>query len=547
MITRTTIGADFEGALTYGAGVRQGDSPKKQAELIGSSNLVDVGNPRGLAAEMQGTADERTKCKNPVWHTSLSWAKGEHLSSEQKLKAAELYCELLRSQLSKKLPEDERAAYSVWEQHQVAVYEHHDKDHEHIHIYLNRVPVYGGPAIETGHNYKFNLTAIKAITQELGLHPLPGQRQSIKDSRPAVQDTRQAVRGALVEALATPQLQSIEQLQAHLAGQGIEMRTKRSQAGQLVGVSFRQGEAAVTGQEVGMKAAQLREHYEPAQRQAQAQGQQPVAAQVAPEVASSPAPPVVPAAVPAQLVDQAQQPVASEAGREQARQQLRQALGEILAVATDAKHIAAALHRKNVAYQVRPDAAGQRSMYFTQDGHTFQGTELGQAYSVEGMKAQMEANRPAQQVPAAPEQPTVAPLFSLTAKVVAQLASFGLSAAGLAATGQLSKLLAGELTDTLAMEGGARTDKPSISFEGKLKLIRSENGEVELGISLPKKEVAPAPAIAPVPQVAPKPQPAAPEQRRVAAQPPAPETKPALKPEPPEPETPRPRVRGPRR
>ena len=27
MITRTTIGADFEGALTYGAGVRQGDSP----------------------------------------------------------------------------------------------------------------------------------------------------------------------------------------------------------------------------------------------------------------------------------------------------------------------------------------------------------------------------------------------------------------------------------------------------------------------------------------------------------------------------------------
>ena len=265
--------------------MRQGDAPKKRAALIGSSNLVDVGNPRGLAAEMQSTADERTKCKNPVWHTSLSWAKGEHLSTEQKLQAAERYCELLRSQLSKKLPEDERAAYNVWEQHQVAVYEHHDKDHEHIHIYLNRVPVYGGPAIETGHNYKFNLKAIQVISEELNLNPLPSQRQSLKDSRPPVQDTRQAVRSALVEALADVQVQSIAQLQGHLAAQGIEMRTKRSQAGQLVGVSFRQGEAAVTGQEVRMKAAQLREYYEPAQRQTQAQVQQPVAAQLVPDVA----------------------------------------------------------------------------------------------------------------------------------------------------------------------------------------------------------------------------------------------------------------------
>ena len=81
MITRTTIGANFEGALTYGAGVRQGDGPKKQAELIGSSNLGDMSNPRNLAAEMQSVAEERRQCKNSVWHTSLSWAKREHLST----------------------------------------------------------------------------------------------------------------------------------------------------------------------------------------------------------------------------------------------------------------------------------------------------------------------------------------------------------------------------------------------------------------------------------------------------------------------------------
>ena len=400
MITRTTIGSDFEGALTYGAGVRPGDSPRKKAELIGSSNLVDVGNPRGLAAEMQAVVDENSKCKNPVWHTSLSWAKDEQLSREQKLQAAERYCDLLRAQLtkSKHLTDEQRAAYSVWEQHQVAIYEHKDKDHDHIHIYLNRVPVYGGTALDTGHNYKFNLAAIKTITQELGLHPLPSQRQSFNDSRPTVQNTRQVVRAAILEAMDDKQVQSVEQLRARLADQGIETKLKRSQAGQLVGVSFRQGEAAVTGQEVGFKAAQLRAHYEPAQRQAQGQVQQP-------------------AQVPVPLIDPVQRPVAADVVQEQqAREQLRQAVAAVLATATGGASFQQALTACGISWQVQKDAAGQPSMRFTQGGHTFAGTALSPAFSVAGMKEQMKANRPAQQpqpaaqlVPVVPQPQPAAP------------------------------------------------------------------------------------------------------------------------------------------
>lgn len=390
MITRTTIGADFEGALTYGAGVHQGDSPKKKAELIGSSNLGDVSNPRALAAEMQGVADERSQCKNPVWHTSLSWAKGERLSTEQKLQAAERYCELLRSQLGKKLPDEERAAYNVWEQHQVAVYEHHDKDHDHIHIYLNRVPLDGGAALPTGHNYRFNLKAIKVISEELNLDPLPSQRQSIKDRRPPVQDTRQVVRAALVEAMADPQVQSLAQLQERLAAQGIEARLKRSKADELVGVSFRQGEAAVTGQDVGIKAAQLSAHYEPAQHQAQGQVQQP-------------------AQVPTQLIDQVQRPVVADVARAQAREQLRQALAAVLATATGGDALSAGLAARNVSYRVNQNEAGQNvSMSFAQGEHLFEGTELSPAYSIAGLNAQIKANRQARQPqPAAQLVPVV--------------------------------------------------------------------------------------------------------------------------------------------
>jgi hypothetical protein len=253
MIGRTSIGGSFEGALSYGAGLGQ-EGANKKAELIGSSNVGDVRNPRGLAAEMQAVADDNTRCKNPVWHTSLSWAEGEHLTTTQKLQAAERYCELMGAS---------------WDAHQVAVYEHHNTKHEHIHIYLNRVPLAGGPALDTSHNYVRNLKALGIITKEMGLKPWPDQRQSVQDHRPTVQDTRTIVRAALVKALADQQVQSIEQLQERLAEQGIEARLKHSQAGQLVGVSFQQGEAAVTGQEVGYKAAQLRTHYEqPQQEQA---------------------------------------------------------------------------------------------------------------------------------------------------------------------------------------------------------------------------------------------------------------------------------------
>jgi hypothetical protein len=351
MIGRTSIGGDFEGALSYGGGLGQ-EGASKKAELIGSSNVGDVRNPRGLAAEMQALADDNTRCKNPVWHTSLSWAEGEHLTTTQKIQAAERYCELMGAS---------------WDAHQVVVYEHHNTKHEHIHIYLNRVPLAGGPALDTGHNYVRNLKALRIITKEMGLNPWPDQRQSVQDHRQTVEDTRTLVRAALVEVLANHQVQSIEQLQERLATQGIEARLKRSQAGELVGVSFRQGEAAVTGQEVGYKAAQLRAHYE--------QPQQEQALQV--EV-----PPLV---VP---------PVA-----------------------------------------------------LTTSGFTL--AELPQD----------------------------------------KLDLFGLDVAGLQASGQLQKLLNGEKTDLMAMQGGAHRDKPRIPFEGKLLLHREANGAATLSLELPKQKL----------------------------------------------------------
>lgn len=239
MIAKTSTGPSFGGALDYGAGIKQG-KVHKPAELLGASNLV-ARDSQGMAAEMSAVADG-SRCQRPVWHTSLNWPKGETVEKRQLLKAAAEYCRRMGADPTR---------------HQIAIYQHHDRPHTHIHIYINRVPLDGGPALDTSHNYARNVAICQAITQQLGMRPLPDQRQSLQDHHAQKQTTRQYVQEALKMALAQTEVATPEQLGERLQQQGIESQFKYSSQQVLVGCSFRYGEVAVKGTEVGYKAKQI--------------------------------------------------------------------------------------------------------------------------------------------------------------------------------------------------------------------------------------------------------------------------------------------------
>ncbi|MGI4734158.1 MAG: relaxase/mobilization nuclease domain-containing protein [Janthinobacterium lividum] len=251
MIAKTVTGSDFSAALEYGAGLRF-DGVIKKAELLSVANLGSQDAP-GIAAEMRDVADMSDRIQQPVWHTVLSWAPGEQVTREQKVKAAARYCELMGAALDR---------------HQVAVYEHKDKDHPHIHVYINRVPIDGGPALRTDNNYVRNVKATKQIRQELGLPDLPTRRQTTRDLDPSKEVTRGHVRDVLTAALANPAISSLDQLLTHLREQQIEATLKRDAKGILVGTSFRYQETSVKGTDVGVKAKQLRDHFSPFGREA---------------------------------------------------------------------------------------------------------------------------------------------------------------------------------------------------------------------------------------------------------------------------------------
>lgn len=251
MIAKTVTGSDFTGALEYGAGLRS-DRTNKQSELLSVAN-VGSQDAAGIAAEMRDVAEMSSRIQQPVWHTVLSWAPGEQVSREQKVKAAARYCELMGAALDR---------------HQVAVYEHKDKDHPHIHVYINRVPIDGGPALRTDNNYARNVKATQKIRKELGMAELPTRRQGTRDLDPSKEATRGHVRLVLTAALANPAIRSLDQLVAHLRANEIEAALKRDAKGMLVGSSFRYQETSVKGTDVGVKAKQLRDHFSPFGREA---------------------------------------------------------------------------------------------------------------------------------------------------------------------------------------------------------------------------------------------------------------------------------------
>ncbi|MFC7670733.1 relaxase/mobilization nuclease domain-containing protein [Hymenobacter humi] len=192
-----------------------------------------------------------------AYHSFLD--RGEAVSLQQKVAAARRYCELIGAPIDR---------------HQVVVYEHRDKKHAHVHIYLNRVPIDGGPALRTDNNFYRQPAITRQISQELGMQPLPERRRSIKDLDPKKEAAREQVGQALKHLFSLPDRRG-----GVAGGPAAEPADKRAlhprPRWHLAGVSFEWSGIRVKGQEAGYKAGQLREEFARA-RTEQAKQQSPL-------------------------------------------------------------------------------------------------------------------------------------------------------------------------------------------------------------------------------------------------------------------------------
>jgi len=243
MIAKTTTGSSFDSALGYGAAdLSENQRQHKQAQvvLLDCYNLISS-EWRGMAAEMSAVA-QGSRCQTPVWHTSLSVGAGESLSGDQWRAAARQYCVSMGADP---------------QQHQVAIFQHHDTAHPHVHIYINRVRLDDGPALHTGHNYARNVKATRHIEQSLALTPLPDQRTSLKDHSPAIQANRQELATLVGQVMSQTKPGTFDELATDLAGHGVQMKVIANAKGGY-GVSFKVGDnPPAKGSAIGYKYRHL--------------------------------------------------------------------------------------------------------------------------------------------------------------------------------------------------------------------------------------------------------------------------------------------------
>lgn len=99
---------------------------EKGAEIV-SSNMSGE-TSKELSAEFEAIAELRPEAKNPVWHCSLSLVRGETASAEK-------WNEIIKEHLK-------NMGVDITNNQYIGVI-HKDKEHEHVHIALNRVGLDG--------------------------------------------------------------------------------------------------------------------------------------------------------------------------------------------------------------------------------------------------------------------------------------------------------------------------------------------------------------------------------------------------------------------
>ena len=156
-------GKGFKGLINY---LLRGDRKKQKdphrVAWIEMRNML-ISDPEKVPGLMRATAAKSKRVKLPVYHYVISWHKNEAPSEEIMRQVADTTCADIGL-------EDYQALYVA----------HHDTEHRHVHIVVNRVNPETGIAWRTSNDYARIERSLKAQADDLGLEVVPG-RHNMRD------------------------------------------------------------------------------------------------------------------------------------------------------------------------------------------------------------------------------------------------------------------------------------------------------------------------------------------------------------------------------
>ena len=244
MIAKITRGGSFRGAARYVLDERRGLDHDRQPEIVGGNM---AGRTSGeLTREFEAVRQQRPDIRKPVEHLALSFARDERpMSNEEIARIAAAYLE--------------RRGHDL-DRIQYLVVRHHDKDHPHCHILLNRVRTDRTVVPQQYREFLRSKETCRAIERDFGLRPVRSGRQRFGERAPTRAEDRMARDRGLVsekeqlKALirdAAKDRPTMSEFVRRLQGRGVQVRANIASTGHVSGISYRLDRVAVKGSGLG--------------------------------------------------------------------------------------------------------------------------------------------------------------------------------------------------------------------------------------------------------------------------------------------------------
>ena len=230
MISRTTHGSNFKGLLDYLL------NPDKRPEII--ANYMFGDNPTDLAQEFNEVASLRPTTKLPVRHISLSFAPGDVVD-----------------RLDQESIVNRVMTYMGYDECQFIGIAHHrddpghdlPHDHDHLHIVVNAVDVYGQRVSDSWDRFKIQ-PILRGIERDFGLQPVKNSWELKQEKVRTINPDPQ------ISQLVDRSLQNCPDLETWieiLQESQIDVRFALTRDDKVNGITYLQGGKAYKGSDIG--------------------------------------------------------------------------------------------------------------------------------------------------------------------------------------------------------------------------------------------------------------------------------------------------------
>ncbi len=226
MTAKIIKGTSFSGAIGYML------SKKEKAEILKAEGVrVEPKELTAKSFELQ--ASMHPTVKKPVWHISLNFSQHDtdKLTNEKMVEIAQEYLQKMNIKNT-----------------QYLIVRHHDREHPHIHLCINRINNDG--KLISDKNEKFRSTAVcKELTQKYGLYFATGKETVNRERLIGYDKTKYEIYDSLQRAV--PKSKTWKELENQLGKNGITFQFKTSgKTDKIQGVIFEKDGIRINGSKV---------------------------------------------------------------------------------------------------------------------------------------------------------------------------------------------------------------------------------------------------------------------------------------------------------